>query len=319
MKIFVLSFLLLSTAPAWSQNIVPNPDFALHDACPTNWDQLSKCKYWFNPTHATPDYYNACHDSLPGSPHIVGMPANTLGDQASVTNAYTGIITYSSIDTEWREYIAANIPALIPGRSYKVSLKVSLADKSKFATNAPSVGFYIVPPSVPTGFASDLSLTPQIGYDTGDITDKTNWTTLVDTFVADSAYSLLVIGNFEPDGLTHMTSFSTPFLTPYAYYYIDSVSVERIGTVGTPNIKKQVKATLYPNPFTDNAILDIENFSGSNSTLSIYSAQGALVRKIENIDSPQITILRDGLTRGFYYYQLKTQDNSVVFGRMAIQ
>ncbi len=90
-------------------------------------------------------------------------------------------------------------------------------------------------------------------------------------------------------------------------------------TFTNTNTYKEIKATLHPNPFTESAALILENLPGGNNTLCIMNAQGAMVKKMDHIGNGRISIPRDGLSPGFYYYQVRTQEGIVLNGKMAVQ
>jgi hypothetical protein len=63
--------------------------------------------------------------------------------------------------------------------------------------------------------------------------------------------------------------------------------------------------SFYPNPFSDKAVVDINNTVNLNNTrLVIYDITGKEVKKIDQIHSRQVTISRDKLESGVYFYKL---------------
>src|SRR6185437_14325478 len=96
-----------------------------------------------------------------------------------------------------KEYLFVNIPALALDTTYKVTIEVSLADSSRFATDGMGVLFttYGSPDQYTDG---TLNATPQIDYSNyGVITDTVHWVTLSSTFAADSPYTSMIIGGFK--------------------------------------------------------------------------------------------------------------------------
>ena len=227
----LLSFLLTTTF-SHAQNLVPNYSFEQDDSCPTNlngnyYEYSLGCVSW-GEVAGTSDYYNAC-DTAAASINrpcpVVGVPLNSLGFQAAYDGiAYAGIATYDSQVTSYREYIIDSIPALEIDTPYLVSIEVSLADSSRFATDGLGVLFTTYgKPYVPP-FAT-ISETPQIDYTSyGVISDTMHWTKLSGIFIPDSAYTSLTIGGFRDE--THMTvvpfnNFPKKNTPPSSYYYID--------------------------------------------------------------------------------------------------
>jgi hypothetical protein len=195
----------LSLISASAQNLVPNPNFALFDDCPAGFGELNNCKYWYNPTFSNPDYFSTCHDTLSGSSHIVGVPINAYGTQSSISGAYLGISTFADGWVDEREYAGVDIPILLPGAKYRVLMTVSLSDYSYYATRPPDVLFY---KNMDTFIATTflLARTPQVVFSAaGHITEKVYWVTVIDSFIADSAYTRMMIGNFSNDAATTKT------------------------------------------------------------------------------------------------------------------
>jgi hypothetical protein len=234
---------------SWGQNLVPNANFSDFKSCPSMAGELDSCRFWRNPTRGTPDYFHACHDTLAGTTHTYGVPSNKYGYQESTSNSYIGIDVYNFGSGNKREYAETDIPSMIPGATYKVTMRISLADICYYATAAPSVFFYRNA-VVHTTTDTVLAFVPQVKFGSDFITNMAGWTTVADTFVADSAYTHLVIGNFLNNASTAYTT--VPSTMYYSYYYIDSVAVEKIADPSfiTENEYAPSGFTLSPNPST---------------------------------------------------------------------
>src|SRR5689334_15401197 len=128
-----LVVVLLLTTPVddtCSQNLVPNPSFESYAVCPVGFSQFNGfINTWVNPSTASPDHYNACAGTNPPT-----VPNNTAGyQQAFSGNAYVGMYTYGG---SYREFVQVQLSApLIANEQYKFSMYVSLANKSKVATD----------------------------------------------------------------------------------------------------------------------------------------------------------------------------------------
>jgi len=134
--------------------------------------------------------------------------------------AYSGGTHYS----DYKEYLARAITPMIPGGRYQVSMSVSLGDNSKYAADGLGVWFYNNGPSTTiTNDYRTLHVTPQVSYDDSIITDKSNWVRVVKTFVADSAFDNMVIGDYKDSTVIKDTLLTGTM--DFAYYYIDSVVV----------------------------------------------------------------------------------------------
>jgi uncharacterized delta-60 repeat protein len=60
---------------------------------------------------------------------------------------------------------------------------------------------------------------------------------------------------------------------------------------------------VYPNPFSTQTTLQTENVF-DNATLIMYNSAGQKVRSISNINGQTITLIREGLSVGFYFVQI---------------
>ncbi len=324
--LFTILTLLAGITQTVAQNLLSNPSFSLHSACPSEVSEVYKCNNWFDPTQGSSDYFHQCA-LPPGGPYNlnVNIPSNSMGYQPSVSNAYLGFYTYcgaTGVPVNTREYVATSFAPLIVGGIYKVTITVSMADSFGYACDGFGV-FFSTQDVHTTTLVYTLPVIPQVDYTSyGVINDKDNWVTLSANFVADSAYRYLVIGSFKSDVDQHRTatSFSKPIFSPYSYYYLDSAAVEKIGgasQISATSISNS-KASLYPNPFKDHCILSFEN-NVRNHHLCIYDIQGRLVRQVNDIACGNIRIERGPLFSGFYYYKLYEDNNIICSDKFIIE
>ena len=303
---------------AVGQNIVPNASFAVDSLCPLGLSELNYCEMWRSATQASPDYFNACDPVV----YSAGAPANIFGYQSSADQAYAGIFAYIGASwtyPDYREYITTTIPALQTGAAYKVTVVVSLADSSLFAIDGLGVCFSVDP--ISSDSLSIIDRTPQVDYKSyGVMNDKTNWTSLTKNFIADSAYTHLTIGSFT------LSSAMTRSICAYgntfdsaAYYYIDSVAVEKISPSFVRNVGNSNIVAIYPNPFTGHATLTFNNIPGELYRLDIYNFQGVAVAEIKDINTGEVRIDRADLPSGLYYYMLRGQSGFVANGKLMME
>jgi hypothetical protein len=74
---------------------------------------------------------------------------------------------------------------------------------------------------------------------------------------------------------------------------------------------KEVKASIFPNPFSLNATIGISK-KLNNATLSIYNVLGQEIKSFTNISGNEINLNRDNLPNGVYFIRLM-QDNISLF------
>lgn len=221
----LISLMILSfTCVHAQQNHVINGNFEGVQSCPANHSQVSRCIGWRQYTAGTSDYYHSCSNT-------VGVPGNNNGyQQAASGQAYMGGIQYTSYSSgSDKEYIAGTMTPLTPGRAYKVSMSLSLANNSNYGCNDMGVYFYDTT-SYTVNTWDVLNVTPQVIFtDYGPIMDTTDWVRVSKVFVADSAYDNLVIGGFLSYNMLSSDSLTNNG-TGEAYYYIDSVVVVPVDT-----------------------------------------------------------------------------------------
>lgn len=308
---FYLTIILLtlSSQALQAQNLVPNPSFEDTLQCPTNnqANNPNLCVGW-SMYGGTPDYFNECATG------DYGVPSNKFGSQAAYNGkAYTGLITYANGDpSNYREFIGTRLSQpLSVGTKYYVSAFINRSDTTSCASNNFGFRFSMIPysfsnPTPVNNFSHVRS--------NAIITDSVNWTRISGSFIADNAYSYLAIGNFYTNSNT--SSFNCSPFNPFAYYYIDQVSVTTDSLL-LPVTIVSFKAAPVNNKFiklvwiTDNEI-NINNYvieraiGGANNFISIGSVnafQNSIVNNYQFID-------RDIRPNVIYQYRLRIVENN---------
>ncbi len=80
---------------------------------------------------------------------------------------------------------------------------------------------------------------------------------------------------------------------------------------------KIIVSTLFPNPFNSTATLSLSS-DFEKAELKIYNALGKQVRQ-QNINSLSMTINRDKLSNGVYFYQVINDSRQVTSGKFTIE
>ena len=214
-KIFVILFFAFNYHCLQGQNIVPNPDFHNYGICPDNYGQFN-CDVWANPSVGSSDYYNIC------SADIVGIPNNLNGFQESETGeAYIGMALYSNTNVDWREYAQVELTEpLIVGGCYEMSISYNRVDLSSSCNNLGMLLTNGIPDVL-------IGQNPQLEV-TNVMDDNINWNTETKQYIALGNETHLTIGNFRTNPQT--TFVEDPVNTFYAYYFVDFVSIEYIGS-----------------------------------------------------------------------------------------
>ncbi|MFN3341432.1 MAG: gliding motility-associated C-terminal domain-containing protein [Flavobacteriales bacterium] len=227
MKFLVLVLFFLSHLKLFGQtNLVPNPSFEDTIYCPIGTAELQSLANWFNPTIASPDYYNSCANVV-GQNWGAGVPWNDWGFQyAKEGNAYGGFATiaFDGGLVNYREYIAIELSQpLIANNEYYWCFFVSLLDSTGLASN--NIGVALSPSLVTDFFSQSILPVPLYGNSTELILESLNWVQIGGKFIASGGEKYLYIGNFFSDPNTNYLWFRPDALggNSGAYYYIDDV------------------------------------------------------------------------------------------------
>ncbi|MBV6405972.1 MAG: hypothetical protein GFGODING_02757 [Flavobacteriales bacterium] len=252
-----------------AQNLVPNPGFEEYDTCQAHEFGVNGPISWFR-TNGTPDYLQSC---LPYG-HFQGLPMNFFTYQEPFEGAScAGMVTYwQNGPIEYREWIMAPLlEPLVVGQTYYCSFRANAA----FGGTETNPQFWLANDKVGMRF-STLAIAP---WNVGDpyptppnqahvlypqiLSDTVGWTLVSGSFVADSAYQYVMIGQFFSNALTDTLHFADPnsvFLWyPRAYTLVDAVCVTTIPEgcdfgqgVGEG---QAIAPVLFPNPARDQLVV----------------------------------------------------------------
>ena len=315
-KIIYFLALFLSTIASWAQNLVPNPDFEDTLYCPFGAGGLAE--NWGS-CNGSPDYFNSCSPCIPQQ-GCFGVPNNYAGTQNAYSGvAYAGIATASYSGGIREILIVELIDTLEIGKKYYFSCYVSRAytDGGNGASNNFGFRFSTVE-------FDGINIAPIDNFshyrDTTIITDTTNWTLVGSSFVADSSYRYLMLGNFYDDNHTDTMNMQlTTFPWNAAYYYVDYICVTldsaNCSIINKTNPEPENALSLYPNPCRDKLF-----FSCSNPKiyqLQIVDEFGRLIISSKISNGSQINT--STLESGFYFYSLSGEENKNKKGRIIKQ
>lgn len=313
-KYLPLFFICLYPAFSVGQNLVPNPSFEEYTGCPTGpsdpaTDFVSDATGW-STFSETPDYFNACADSSTGFNVPYGLPGY---QQAADGNAFCGLITFSITLAEFREVIGS--PLLFPlqiGYEYFVSFKVNTGidglGTEFLVANGIGVKFSTVSYSYNKPIPIDNH--PQV-YSSSIINDTANWVTVSGSFIADSAYMYVAIGNFFDNAHT-----DTIHLSPIvfrSYYYVDDVCISNSESTCLIDGLDQISATLFVisrNPAQE--FIQVNSGNERVKSISIYSSEGQQLwseNRNSNRNNP-IRIKVSTLPAGIYFIEVKGEKTS---------
>ncbi len=215
----------------FAQNLVPNGSFEISNDCPFTYgfEDGSSPQAWAA-WRSSPDYFHGCASGDPDGNPLLGVPSNAVAFQhAQDGEAYVGLVVYSQFN-EYREYVGTTLStALVAGRSYDVTFWINLAlggqfDVTTSGSNNTSVLFTnrSIAEFATPGQPVFLNYAHVVHEPV--LLDTVGWVMVSGSFVADSAYQHMVIGNFFSNDLTDHTPV-VPSFQEVAYVLVDNVSV----------------------------------------------------------------------------------------------
>ncbi len=297
--LFILSF--ISSSILFGQNLVVNGSFENVSTIPNNPGQLNYAIGWTE-FRDTPDLYSA----LSPSPSM--QVPNVAGgyQQPFHGDNYVGFFAYHTT-SNGREYLGTTLSSpLVVGKNYSISMYVSLAaiDSNIFMTLAVSnIGAVFT--NTLYSFANPYPILNNAhAYSLSVIGDTSaTWVNIQGTFVADSAYQFLAIGNFFNDANTTVVNYFPLSPFNYSYYFVDSVSVHEIPLTGIAEQTKHL-INISPNPASTSFIIN-----GLNKvyTLNIYNAVGQLLYQEDNILASDKRVDVSQYPKGLFFIKIESE------------
>lgn len=294
-------------------NLVPNPSFEEYTHCPTGLSNICEAIGWFQPNivwgsvcnSGSSDYHNSCTNI----PHQT-VPYNWAGYQYPRTgNGYAGIAIFcvDSVNT-FREYIEVKLNStLTKNKKYCVQFYISLANKIR--VGATGMGAYFSNDSLLEN-SEDLTailFQPQVHASGAiPISDTVGWVEISGEFIAQGGEKFMTIGNFI-DGNSIIYQINDTTGQPFAYYYIDDVSVIACDTGIGINKHYASVSKLYT---SQNEEWVFENPSNKGISLEVFNSLGQVVFK--KVIYEEKVVFYPNLKSGIYYWQANGQRGKVV-------
>lgn len=252
-----------------AQNLVPNPGFEEADSCSDQLPPFVGIHDWYS-VNGSPDHLRSC---LPYG-DFRGLPMNFFTYQEPFEGeSCAGVYTYwQNGQTEYREWIMAPLLSpLVAGQTYYCSFRANAA----FGGNHTYPQHWLSNDKV--GMRFTTMLMPQ--WNVGDpfptppnhahiiyphiLSDTVGWTLVSGSFVADSAYQYVLIGQFFSNAFTDTLHFSPQgvpwYWLPRAYTLVDAVCVsptpdgcdmaQSVGEV------RPTGPVVFPNPARDHVVV----------------------------------------------------------------
>jgi hypothetical protein len=313
MKNIIIIALILNCFLSFGQvNLVPNPSFEDTLECNGPFDLTVKNWQSFK---ESPDYY-----SYFCTPDMI---SSLGGKEPNTGNAYSGFISYNlGNPPNIREFLGVElISPLIIGQKYFVSYYLSVG-------YTPNAGYNIAINNIGAIFTTNTfynMANPNFAHLKANqiVSDFENWIKISGSFIADSTYSYLMLGNFFDDIYTDTLELSSSVQPHRSYSLVDDVCVtsdslynEQWTGQTTENKmidKKNIK--FYPNP-TDN-LLNIKS-DQLISSIQIINSVGQIIYCIENIFEKLLILDVSQFKKGYYLFKLNQVDNQTILTNLII-
>jgi hypothetical protein len=253
----------------------------------------------------SPDLFNGC-----ATDPSFAVPGNLFGTVPAAEGvSYVGMYAYRADLLNRREYVGAALVApLTPNVPTQVSFKVTSCGgggalfPQEYWCNGIGVKFFLnawYEPEFTTTTLNEADV-----YADQVVPFSSNWFTVSGTFVPDTSYTHIVVGNFFSDALTTTQTAVPPGSTAGAYYYIDDICV-RQGTAETCHLTTSVQnseaALLKPAYFDPNDGLIHVPVARGTRAVDLMDASGRLVgRKAAGALATEITFTVGALSTGVY-------------------
>jgi hypothetical protein len=305
MKSQVVSFCFaLSAALAAGQNLVPNGSFEEHNGCPKTFGQFSFCDTWLE-FRNTPDYFHEC------SEYFAGVPDNAVAFQYAKDGvAYAGLTGFWTANANFREHIGVELlVALNPGTKYYASFWISKSEKMATTIIHNMHGIRFSTYANTNGDGTPLQNWAHI-YSEEMISDTVNWTQIKGSFVADSAYTYMAIGNFFDDDHTTILIPSS-VASGDAYYLIDDVRLSTDSLfeyhLSIPNGRETGLIKTYPNPSTDFVHIEANK---EISEWKVLAASGGTLVAEGRCYSKRLKVPVESFSPGLYILEVTFSDQT---------
>ena len=112
--------------------------------------------------------------------------------------------------------------------------------------------------------------------------------------------------------------YNEPIITNETFHTIQEDFIEiLVGTTEHPYLN-DISVSVFPNPFSEKAIVKIKGHEAVNYLLEIYDVAGKLIRS-EQFINDTIEIKRNGMMGGLYFYRLSSEDGFLNVGRVLMK
>lgn len=228
-SLFVATFAFSSLLFAQDENLVENGGFETVSGKPKKLGAITTANGWQKPTGVAADLF------IPAVKVAdISTPDNVYGmEEPYEGRNYAGIVAYSYNDKVPRTYLRTKlVQPLKKGAEYCVTFYVSLAETSKYATNA--IGANLNKKQYETAAKASIIDEMHIKHtDDALLNGQYGWDKICGIYTAKGGEKFLTIGNFLNNNQVKYDKMRKPKYfrgnqIAAAYYYVDDVSVKLV-------------------------------------------------------------------------------------------
>ncbi len=319
-----------------SQNLVPNWSFEDLDSrkCPYQHDQIEFAAGWSKYSNGdpgwntTPDYFNSC-----ANPGFCGVPYTGMGFRPARRNcdAFAGLVTIQPAMPYYREHIGIQLKqSLVIGEKYYISFYIA-ADLQKIAGKyygmwSNNIGIKLSTVAYSGNNPITIDNYAHLNSST-IIQDTINWHLISGSFIADSAYKYLIIGNFFDNEHTDTLPYNCNICyNSYSHYFIDDICLSTdsllcnggLDSMQCDNVavnKNSItnKITIFPNPAKD--LINISLKEKLDAEIIIYNFLGNAIFMDKIANKNIMTINLSSLTEGYYLIKIINKNNNTIINK----
>jgi hypothetical protein len=321
-------FLMVFVNPYYSLsqiNLIPNPSFedTTVDCIYSGLGGVSnnKCLNWFS-CRSSSDYWTPCSQSY-------AVPYTGASFQYAHTgDKMVGFVTYATQNIMpglFREIPGVDlIQSTNSGQRYYYSMFINQAFSSLqpawclLATN--KIGVKLTNATYSPGVPVPINNIADF-VDTLVHTDTLGWTKISGSFISNGSFNKLMIGNFFDDAHTDTINLENNGLTyqnAVAYYFIDDVclSTDSLYAATWTGIETAPQTQLihkvFPNPAQDFLTIDFGSSGAGNCIMELYSLDGRLLLKKEELMSVNSQLDIRQFPPGMYLLKINTNKGASV-------
>ncbi len=306
-------------------NLVPNFSFENKIGCPDTEDQINLAVGWskFSNSSSTPDYYNIC---APNTSFGIPQSGNEYQQERRNCGAYAGLVTFAASPLNYRECIGIQLDqSLQIGQKYFVSFYTAMAQLklgvNYFGIPSNNIGLLLSTHHYNASSPVPINNFAHV-YSESIINDSITWTRISGSFIADSAYNYIAVGNFFEDGNTDTLNYNCPTCQNfYSYYFVDDIclSTDSLYCNATMDILQCTNSisadevnefNIFPNPVED--ILNISLNKDQNFRVEIYNSLGTFFFNGLYIHQNIIQLSTEQLLSGVYFLNIKDLDQNTL-------